>query len=72
MDAVMVSDACPSYRTATREAARHHQVINRHRGVSTKYLDNYMRWLQLHDFHPDQTTETNFIVEYIGSDKIHI
>ncbi len=97
-DAVIVSDAHPSYRAATRETARHHQVINRQRGesmrddvwhintvnnrhmfmkkrlnhdcrgVSTKYLDNYMRWLQLHDFHPDKTTETNFIVEQVGPD----
>ncbi len=39
-----------------------------HRGVSTKYLDNDMQWLQRHDFHPDQTTDTNFMIEQVGSD----
>ena len=89
-DAVIVSDANPSYAAATRDLERPHEVINRsqgerlrgpwhlnpvnnrhrtmksslnhrHRGVSTKYLDNYMNWFMRQEFRPDKTIKPEFI-----------
>ena len=89
-DAVVVSDAHPSYGAACRELGREHEVINgsdgqrvrgawhlntvnnrhyvmksvlnhRHRGVGTKYLDNYTHWLSKQEFRVDKTRQVDFI-----------
>lgn len=91
-DAVVVSDAHPSYQAACRELGRTHEVINQrrhervrgtwhlntvnnrhavmktllnhwHRGVATKYLDNYMQWLSKQEFRPDKTRPVDFIAD---------
>ena len=37
-----------------------------HRGVSTKYLDNYMNWLARQEFRPDKYAEPNFIGDHMA------
>ena len=36
-----------------------------HRGVSTKYLDNYMNWFMRQEFRPDKTLEPDFIRDHM-------
>ncbi|MCY4128228.1 MAG: IS1595 family transposase [Gammaproteobacteria bacterium] len=41
-------------------------TLNRwHRGVGTKYLDNYMNWLMRQEFRPDKTIEPDFIRDHM-------
>ena len=93
-DAVVVSDAHPSYAAATQQLQRPHEVINRrqgerlrgpwhlntvnnrhstmkttlnhlHRGVGTKYLDNYMNWFMRQEFRPDKSIEPDFLRDHM-------
>ena len=93
-DAVVVSDAHPSYAAASRQLQRPHKVVNRrqgerlrgpwhlntvnnrhstmqtalnhlHRGVGTKYLDNYMNWFMRQEFRPDKSIEPDFLRDHM-------
>ena len=37
---------------------------HRHRGVVTKYLDNYMNWVQRQEFRPDKRVNTDFLKDH--------
>ena len=42
-----------------------------HRGVSTRYLDSYMRWLMRSEFKADRTIQTDFLSSHLESHAIH-
>ena len=44
-----------------RHQAMKLQLNHRHRGVSTKYLDNYLNWLRLQEFRVDKRMNPDFI-----------
>ena len=44
-------------------------ILNqRHRGVATKYLDNYMNWIQRQEFRPDKRVNTDFLKDHSTMD----